>query len=128
MEALRKSFIRHSHDKVDTKDHSNKNLFHVLIVGEDRFREILQIFAAMEAKAISVVEARTASEYLTKMPLFSGFWSDRNDGVCHAITALVEKRFSNEIIRRIESVTGKLDESTCVTLAVQEVLTRPSPQ
>jgi hypothetical protein len=96
-------------------------LFHVFITNEDKFRKVLQVFSAMEATALSVTEARTASEYLSKMPLFAGFWNDRTEGVCYAITAMIEKKLTNEVIRRIEQVTGVLDQSVDIALAVQDV-------
>ncbi len=118
---LRKGMLTHSSTNVDTFDPTSRNLFHVFITDEDKFREVLQVFAAMEATAISVVEARTASEYLAKIPLFSGFWNDRITGVCHTITALVEKDFTNETVRRIEQVAAKSDGSGDVSIAVQNV-------
>ena len=120
-QALRESFLRHSHDTVDPKDHTGKNLFHVFIRDEDVFRDLLQVFAAMEPAALSIVEAKNASEYLSRLPLFAGFWSDRETGVCRMLTARVEKRFTNEIIRRIEQRVGKLDECSETVVAVQDV-------
>jgi PTS system nitrogen regulatory IIA component len=120
-DALKKSLLSHSRGSVDAKDPTSKNLFHVFVTDEGKFREILQVFAAMEATALSVVEARTASEYLAKIPLFAGFWGDREVGVCRTITALVEKDFTNEVVRRIEQIAGDLDKSGDVSIAVQNV-------
>ena len=120
-EALRESFLRHSRDNVDTKDHTSKNLFHVFVHDEALFHDVLRVFAAMEPTSLAVVEAKDASEYLGKLPLFAGFWSDRQLGVCRTITALVEKRYTNEAIRRIERIAGKLDESMDIAIAVQGV-------
>lgn len=120
-EALTESFLRHSRDDLDSKDHTSKNLFHLFITNEDKFRKVLQVFSAMDATALSVTEARTAAEYLSKMPLFAGFWNDRTEGVCYAITALIEKKLTNETIRRIEQATESLDQSTDIALAVQDV-------
>lgn len=120
-EVLLESFLRHTQDEVDTQDHTSKNLFHVFIQEEKTFRSILQILAAVDPACISVVEAKNAVEYLGKLPLFAGFWNDRQLDTCRTITALVEKKYTNEIIRRIEQVAGKLDKSDKVVLAVQDI-------
>lgn len=120
-DALTESFLRHCRGDVDKRDHNSKNLFHVHVIDDDIFQDILQVLVAMEPTTLTVVEAKQASEYLAQTPMFAGFWSDRELHVCRIIVAKIEKRFTNETIRRIEEITGSLDERSEVSISIQDV-------
>ena len=92
----------------------------MFVQNEDLFRSILQVFASMESSSVVVSETENTRRFLSKMPLFAGFWSDDAQPFSRLIVGLVEKRRTNELIRRIETVTGELDDRTDVLLTVQE--------
>ncbi len=119
--AARESFLRHCRDEVDTTRHDSKNLFHVFVQDEDLFRDVLQVFAATDSSAVTVVDSHASSEYLAKMPLFAGFWSDSHIDYSKLIIAVVEKQMTNETIRQIERITGPLDECTNTLVTVQDI-------
>jgi len=119
-EALRECFLRHTHADLDTKDRTSKHLFHVFVQDEDLFRKVLAELAETESCSVVVVEAENTSVYLAKIPLFAGFWSDGDTGFCRLILAVVEKRLTNEALRRIEGITGDLDECEGILVSVQE--------
>jgi hypothetical protein len=85
------------------------------------FRDILQVLTAMEPASLAIIEAKQASEYLSKMPLFAGFWNDREMDTGRVIIAQIDKRLTNETIRSIEDVVGKLDDSNDVSVCVQDI-------
>jgi PTS system nitrogen regulatory IIA component len=120
-EVLTENFLRHVRDEADPKQHDNKNLFRVQIQNEDLFHEVLEIFASFNSTTIMISEAEPASNYLEKMPLFAGFWSDKQAEFCKVILATVGKSDTNETIRRIEQHTGSLDERDDILLTVQEL-------
>jgi PTS system nitrogen regulatory IIA component len=120
-EGLRESFLRHVRDEAETTDHAGRHLFHVLVQDEERFEDILEVFAAMEAASVMVTEGQRTSVYLAKTPLFAGFWSDAERGFDRIILAAVDKKLTNDTIRRIEQITGPLDECRSVMVAVQEI-------
>ena len=120
-DALYESFLRHAHDKVDTQEARERVLFHVFVQEEDYFREILQVFGAMDDGAVVILDAENSSAYLAKMPMFAGFWTDNPRTFSRMIVALVSKGLANETIRRIERVTGDLKEQSGVMVAVQDV-------
>lgn len=120
-EALTESFLRHCRGDVDKKDHNSKNLFHIHVRNDDCFHELLQVLVSLEPTTLTVVEATQASEYLAKIPIFAGFWSDREQHVCRIIVAQIEKRLTNEAIRRIEEITGPLDECADVSVSIQDL-------
>ncbi len=120
-EVLAESFLRHVRDEADPKQHDTKNLFRVQIQDEGLFHDILEIFAGFSSTTIMVSEAELASNYLEKMPLFASFWSDKSADFCKVILATVDKKDTNETIRRIEQYTGSLDGRDDILLTVQEL-------
>ncbi len=120
-EVLAESFLRHVRDEADAKQHDNKTLFRVQIQNEDLFHAVLKIFSGFNSSTVMVSEAEPAANYLQKMPLFAGFWSDKPSGFCKVILATVDKQDTNETIRRIEQEVGSLDERDDILLTVQEL-------
>lgn len=119
-DVLRESFLRWAVDEPNSESKS-KNLFHVFIQEETLFQEILTIFSSIESSSAFVVETENMSAYLGKLPLFSGFWADSPDRFGRMIVALVAENMTNETIRRIEQVTGKLSEHPGIVVAVQSL-------
>jgi len=119
--AVRESVLRHTRDEVDTKDHAGRNLFHVSIQREDAFESILEVFASMDSCSVLVVEAERTGTYLAKMPLFAGFWSDTERGFNRIVVAAVDKKLTNDTLRRIEAITGPLDDARDVLVTVQDI-------
>jgi len=120
-EILTENFLRHVRDEADPKRHDNKNLFRVQIQNEELFHDVLKIFAGFQATTVMVSEAEPAANYLHKMPLFAGFWSDKHEEFCKVILATVDKQDTNETIRRIEQNIGSLDGRDDILLTVQEL-------
>lgn len=116
---LLESFLRYERD--DATAVGNRHLFHITILNDDYFRDILQLLTAMEPASLAIIEAKQASEYLSKMPLFAGFWNDREMDTGRVIIAQIDKRLTNETIRSIEDVVGKLDDSTEVSVCIQDI-------
>lgn len=119
--ALQESFLRHACDEVEEGSENNFALFHVLIQKEEVFLDLLQVFGSLEQGSTIVMDADHSTKYLSKMPMFSAFWADEPDHFCRVIMAIVNKKMINEMIRRVERVTGKLSENTGVMVAVQEL-------
>jgi PTS system nitrogen regulatory IIA component len=119
-EAARESLVRHLFEDTSTKDHASKNLFYLIVQDEDLFQSLLQLFSGMESTTEVVVDARESSEFLMKIPLFAGLLGDSQMGFCRIIVAVVEQKMTNEVIRRIENITGNLDNCSEAMLVVQE--------
>jgi len=118
---LQETFLRHARDDVDIKGHSNRHLIHLFVQNEDLFRKLLNEFASMESTSVAVIESRNTREYLARIPLFAGLLSDRHAGFSRIIVAAVEKTMTNETIRRIESITGCLDDCRDIMVTIQDV-------
>jgi PTS system nitrogen regulatory IIA component len=120
-EAVRESFLRHTRDEIDTKEQVGKNLFTVTIQDETIFREMISTLAGIDSNSVSIIEAENAGSYLSKMPLFADFWSDKKHPFCKVILATVEKGLTNETLRRIEALTGCLNDRDDVMVTIQEL-------
>ena len=120
-ETLVESFLRNSRDDESSKEKNNKNLFRLVIRNEDLFHEVLKVINGFASSSVVVAEAEPASNYLSKMPLFAGFWTDTKVEFCKVIHATVEKKYTNETIRRIEQQIGSIDTRDDILLMVHEL-------
>jgi len=120
-ESVYESFSRYLRDYVKTREGKEKQLCHVFVQDEELFKDVLQVFASMETGSVSVIEAKNTREYLARMPLFAGFWSDSHLGFSRIISAVIDKSLINETIRAIESITGSLENRTDIMVTVQNI-------
>jgi PTS system nitrogen regulatory IIA component len=120
-EALYESFARHLTDEPHAEAGEEKSLFLVVVQDEELFRQVLEVFGGTEPRFTAVLDAENASSYLAKVPLFAGLWADNPRSFSRVIISLVRKRMTNELVRRIEVVTGPLSQSDRVLVTVQDV-------
>jgi len=98
-----------------------KNLFHVFVQREECFDDILQVFSASAGGSISVIEVQNAGYYLNALPLFASFWSDQAGRFCRIIVAVVDRDLSNDVIRRVHTAVGDIENAPGVLIAVQDL-------
>jgi len=120
-EAIFESFMRFSRADIDTADRGSKNLFQIFVQDDEIFHKIVEVLTMTEYSSLVVMDTENIQAYIAKMPLFAGIWSDKRDDFCKLILAVVEKKLTNETLRRIEGVTGNLDECSGVMVTVQEL-------
>ena len=119
-EAAVESFLRRVHDDV-SDEYADRSLFHVFVRDEEEFHQILRVFAAVRSASTVVTEAKSLQSFLGRMPLFAGLWGDEPGWTCRVIVAVVERKMTNEVLRRIEHMTGKLSERRDVLVTIQDV-------
>jgi mannitol/fructose-specific phosphotransferase system IIA component (Ntr-type) len=120
-EGLYESFLRYTRADIDTKGQIKHSLLHIFIQKENIFRDILQILTATDSSSLVVLDAHNTGVYLAKIPLFADLWRDQQGKFSKIIVAVIEKGLVNEAIRRIETVTGNLNEHNGVMVTVQEI-------
>jgi PTS system nitrogen regulatory IIA component len=98
------------------KEHS---LITVFIQSEDAFESIAELFSNPIYGNAMIVDAANAGRSLRSLPLFSAFWTDRQEDFGKIIAAVVPKAMSNEIIRKINLASG--EGAPGVLIAVQEL-------
>lgn len=97
------------------------NLLSVTIQDQITFDKILAAMAGVEGCSISVIDAKNSHSCLKSIPLFAGMHNVTHSEFCRIILTVVERRLTNEIIRRIETVTGSLSQCSGILLTVQEL-------
>ena len=95
--------------------------FHVFVQDEHIFEEILSALSGLETGSLAVLSAENARKYLVKIPLYANFAQNKNNSVCRVIIAIIEQRLDNEIVRRIEGITGSLRECSGVMVTIQHL-------
>jgi PTS system nitrogen regulatory IIA component len=120
-EAICESFIRHTHAELGTSKQKTKCMFNIFIQKEEVFHEILAHVNGIETSSVVVANTENVRAYITKTPLFADFWRDKPDNFSKVITFVVDKELGNEVVRRIESVTGSLANYSGVMITVQDI-------
>ncbi len=118
---LAKTFRQAAGLDIQTLEPTLRNLVHIFVQDEEVFKAILNAVASLEGISLSVNDALDARSYLADIPLYAEFAQRDRSKSSKAITAMVERPLSNEVIRRVESITGSLFECTGVMVTVQEL-------
>lgn len=118
---LKKLFLEAAGQDISEQIAVRHNLVHVFVQDDKIFREIIEAVATLENISFCVVEGQDSRRYLSKSPLYASFAENHNAPVCKILVTTIERRLSNEIIRRIEGITGSLFECTGVMVTVQEM-------
>jgi PTS system nitrogen regulatory IIA component len=120
-EQLKTLFLEAAGQDISEQIPVRHNLVHIFVQDEKIFRGILEAVATLENISFCVLEGQNSRQYLSQSPLYAGFAENGPAPVCKILVATIERRLSNEIIRRIEGITGSLFECTGVMVAVQEM-------
>lgn len=115
------TFIRYTGTEIPLEIPSQSSLFHVFVQDEHVFEEILTALSGLETGSLAVLSAESAGRYLARVPLYADFARNRDHAVCRVIIAIVEQRLDNEIVRRIEGITGSLRECSGVMVTIQHL-------
>lgn len=100
---------------------NDKRLVHMIVQDEDIFHRVLQAVESIEGTTAIVLESNNAGKYLTRLPVFASLMADTPNQFSRVILATVLKSFTNELLRRIEAVTGPLGDRRDVAVIVQDV-------
>lgn len=120
-EALRESFLRQAISETPSGEEIERSLFHVFVGEEDLLHPVLEVFGGTEPRLTVVLDAENAAKYLRKVPLFAGLWSDDQRTFTSVIISLVNRKMTNEMIRRVEQIAGPLSGNPRVLVIVQDV-------
>lgn len=117
--ALQQAFVRNTGAEISLEVTSQKSLLHVFVQDQHIFEEILSALSGLETSSIAVLSAENAHESLVKLPLYAEFAKNNTSSVCRVIVVIAEQRLDNEIVRRIEGITGLLQECSGVMVTIQ---------
>jgi hypothetical protein len=68
-----------------------------------------------------VLNSENTGVYLSRIPLFADVWRDNPERFSRLIVATVNKRITNETIRRIERIAGPLKDRDDLLVIVQDL-------
>jgi PTS system nitrogen regulatory IIA component len=120
-EAIYESLLRLAEADITGKKERGKRLIHVFVQDDKLFEDIFEKMSQVESMSLVAVNVESAAMYLSKMPLFADFWTDEPSKFGKVIVATVDAGLTNETLRRIESVTGDLDQRTGVMVTVTDI-------
>ncbi len=118
---LCEKFIQAIESDIPVYEPGKKNLLTIAIQDQAAFDKILAALAGVEGVSLSIIESQNAYRYLKSIPLFAALSEHDHSTFSRQIIAVVERKLSNEIIRRIEIVTGSLSECSGILVTVQEL-------
>jgi mannitol/fructose-specific phosphotransferase system IIA component (Ntr-type) len=98
---------------------SQKSMLHVFVQDVNIFEKILSALSGLETLSMAILSAENVQETLTKMPLYAEFAKNGISSVCRVLVVIAEHRLDNEIIRRIEGITGPLQKCSGVMATIQ---------
>jgi PTS system nitrogen regulatory IIA component len=98
-----------------------KRLVYVIVQEKDVFYRVLEAIESIDGAMPIVLESSNASQHLTRLPVFASFLSDDPGQFSRVIFATLPKRLTNEALRRIEAVTGPLNDRRDIAVIVHDV-------
>ncbi len=85
---------------------TDRMLFQIATADEALYNEFLEIALSLEIENMVVFDAQSPSNDLYKLPIFSSFWTDRDENNRKIIFITVEKGLANNLIREFSLITG----------------------
>ena len=119
-EVVRETILRHEEPETEEGD-QERSMVMAFIQDEDCFDRILQVFSASVSGSVSVLDAANARAYLHRMPVFSAFWSESPSGFQRIVIGIVDRQFSNDVVRRIHTAAGSAGRDAGLLVAVQDL-------
>ncbi|MHC4552300.1 MAG: PTS sugar transporter subunit IIA [Planctomycetota bacterium] len=119
-ESLRELFLSEAGLDISEQLPIARNQVQVYVQDEKIFQNILEKLSGMENSSLAIVNTESPRVYLTQSPLYAGFLQNGHK-TGKLISMIIRRRLCNEVIRRIESITGSLMTCTGVMVTVQEL-------
>lgn len=120
--ALFEEFTRHclGECKIETKE---RKLLLLVVQGEDMATSIIELFVEIGLRGASVIESSSMGRMLSRVPLFADFINFLgSQGDYHrTIITTIPADEVEDIVARIESVTGDLDKHSGAMVMVLDV-------
>ncbi len=121
-EAVRMTLLGYTEEQSRPQRTPKRSLIHIFLRDESLHHQVLEVLVGVGITSLQIIESRPAASYLSNLSLFAGLWNDGEEEYSKTIIALINARLSNELIRRIERLTGPLEERNDIALCVQEVV------
>ncbi|MHC4855250.1 MAG: PTS sugar transporter subunit IIA [Planctomycetota bacterium] len=118
---LRSLFLEATKEDVSEQLPLSRSMVHIFVQDESAFLEILEALSSLEDTSLNVFDGQSCSSSLVAAQSGTGSSVKGNGAVSKCITAIIDRSLSNEVIRRVETITGSLQECIGVMVTVQEL-------
>jgi PTS system nitrogen regulatory IIA component len=96
--------------------------FTVYVQKEEFLNPILEVFSEINDISVMVFNGENINQYLYRLPLFAAFWIDEQTSFNKVIKAIVNRSISNELVRRIDTITGGINlENPGIMITVEDI-------
>lgn len=120
-QALIEQFIQAAQSDIAVEEPGKKNLMTITIQDKTVFEKILGALAGIDGVSLAILDSQSAHPALKSIPLFAAATEANHPIFCKQISAVIERNLGNEMIRRIESITGSLSECSGILVTMQEL-------
>jgi len=121
-ETLRSLFLNATKEDVSDQFPLCRSMVQVFVQDKNVFLEILEALSSLEDTSLSVFDGQSCSSALVAAQSGKkGSSVKGKETVSKCITAIIDRSLSNEVIRRVETITGSLQECIGVMVTVQEL-------
>jgi hypothetical protein len=120
-ETLRTLFLEAAKEDVTEQVPPNRSMVHIFVQDENVFLEILEALSSLEDASLSVFDGQSCSSSLIAAQSGKGASAKNNGTVSKCITAIVDRSLGNEVVRRVETITGSLQKCIGVMVTIQEL-------
>ncbi len=119
--ALISRFLQDDRETPVARQDGGKNLMTVIVQDDPVFQQILASLAAVENISLAVFDAHNCREFLSDDPQFAVAAAGGIQNFAKMIRIVVENKLTNEMIRRIETITGSLSQCAGILVTVQHI-------
>lgn len=119
--ALISRFLQDDRDTLVARQDGGKNLMTIVVQDSPVFQQILASLATLENTSLAVFDAHNCREFISNSPQYAVAAADGRQNFARMIRIVVENKLTNEIIRRIETITGSLAQCTGILVTVQHL-------
>lgn len=120
-ETLRSLFVEAAKEDVSEQLPLCRSMVHIFVQDQNVFLEILETLSSLEDTSLSVFDGQSLTSCLAAPHSGKGSSVKGNNAVSKCITAIIDRSLSNEVIRRVETITGSLQKCIGVMVTVQEL-------
>lgn len=121
--ALYEEFLRHCPSELLPKTPEDNKLLMLVVQGEDELTRIMEVFVEMGVRGASIIESGGMANILSRVPLFADFMNFLGSRAefHRTVFAIVPTEELDELIRRIETITGDMNKHTGATAVAFDI-------
>lgn len=114
-------FLQDDRDTLVARQDDSKNLMTIVVQDNPVFQQILASLTTVENISMTVFDANNCREFLSDNSPHAVAAAGDRQNFARMIRIVVENKLTNEMIRRIETITGSLAQCAGILVTVQHL-------